>query len=112
MTVTNPWDPTGTNAFGRWFYGPWFNPPTPVCGAGGARSGMHRDRPRAERILSANLRRFSRIRCCTAPWEPPFRPGVPNPSIPGESFMDTPDRERNGLPGPEGGPNRRPGSAS
>ena len=27
---------------------------------------------------------------CTAPWEPPCRPGVPNPSIPGESFLDTP----------------------
>ena len=25
-----------------------------------------------------------------APWEPPMRPGVPNPSIPGEAFMDTP----------------------
>lgn len=25
-----------------------------------------------------------------APWEPPMRPGVPNPSIPGESFLDTP----------------------
>ncbi len=27
---------------------------------------------------------------CTAPWEPPLNPGVPNPSIPGESFLDTP----------------------
>ncbi len=35
MTVTNPWDPTGTNPFGRWFYGPWFNPPTPTCVNGG-----------------------------------------------------------------------------
>ena len=26
----------------------------------------------------------------TAPWEPPLRPGVPNPSIPGEAFLDTP----------------------
>ena len=26
---------------------------------------------------------------CTAPWEPPVNPGVPNPSIPGESFLDT-----------------------
>ena len=31
MTVQNPWDLTGTNAFGRWHYGPWFNPPTPTC---------------------------------------------------------------------------------
>ena len=27
---------------------------------------------------------------CTAPWEPPLRPGMPNPSMPGEAFMDTP----------------------
>ena len=31
MTVQNPWDLTGTNAFGRWHYGPWFNPPVPEC---------------------------------------------------------------------------------
>ena len=31
MTVQNPWDLTGTNAFGRWHYGPWFNPPIPEC---------------------------------------------------------------------------------
>ncbi len=31
MTVQNPWDLTGTNAFGRWHYGPWFNPPVPAC---------------------------------------------------------------------------------
>ena len=31
MTAQNPWDLTGTNAFGRWHYGPWFNPPVPEC---------------------------------------------------------------------------------
>ena len=31
MVVSNPYDPTGVNPFGKWFYGPWFNPPTPVC---------------------------------------------------------------------------------
>jgi hypothetical protein len=31
MSAQNPWDLTGTNAFGRWHYGPWFNPPTPTC---------------------------------------------------------------------------------
>ena len=27
---------------------------------------------------------------CTAPWEPPLMPGTPNPSMPGEAFIDTP----------------------
>ena len=30
MVVSNPYDPSGVNPFGKWFYGPWFNPPTPV----------------------------------------------------------------------------------
>ncbi len=70
----NPQDASGFNAFGRWMYGPWFFPPTtgiqypPVpnpyydCGPGGP---------------------------CTAPWEPSLMPGTPQPSAPGESFMDT-----------------------
>jgi FtsP/CotA-like multicopper oxidase with cupredoxin domain len=76
MPVTNPYDPTGTNAFGRWFYGPWFNPPTPVCVNGGPDGCI-------EVGLVPN-------EYANAPGEPPLRPGVPNPSIPGESFMDTP----------------------
>ena len=35
MPAQNPWDPTGANPFGRWQYGPWFNPPTPTCVNGG-----------------------------------------------------------------------------
>jgi FtsP/CotA-like multicopper oxidase with cupredoxin domain len=77
MPVTNPWDPTGTNAFGRWFYGPWFNPPTPTCVNGGP-VGCIEKGPVPNPYAG------------TAPWEPPMNPGVPNPSIPGESFMDTP----------------------
>ena len=52
MTVQNPWDLTGTNAFGRWHYGPWFNPPVPEC-VNGLPGGMHRGRTRSERVLSA-----------------------------------------------------------
>jgi FtsP/CotA-like multicopper oxidase with cupredoxin domain len=77
MPVTNPWDPTGTNAFGRWFYGPWFNPPTPTCVNGGP-VGCIEHGPVPNPYAGQ------------APWEPPMNPGVPNPSIPGESFMDTP----------------------
>ncbi len=70
----NPQDALGLNAYGRWMYGPWFFPPTtnitypPVanpyydCGPGGP---------------------------CTAPWQPSLMPGTPQPSAPGESFMDT-----------------------
>ena len=31
MSAQNPWDLTGTNAFGRWHYGPWFINQTPTC---------------------------------------------------------------------------------
>jgi FtsP/CotA-like multicopper oxidase with cupredoxin domain len=77
MTVTNPWDPTGTNPFGRWFYGPWFNPPTPTCIDGGP-------------VGCIEVGPVPNPYYGTASWEPPFNPGVPNPSIPGESFLDTP----------------------
>jgi FtsP/CotA-like multicopper oxidase with cupredoxin domain len=79
MTVQNPYDLTGTNAFGRWHYGPWFNPPTPVCVGGGPVGCIEQGPVPNEYYDPIN-----------APWEPPFRPGLPNPSIPGESFMDTP----------------------
>jgi len=79
MTVQNPWDVTGTNAFGRWFYGPWFNPPTPVC-VGGLPLGC------IEKGVVPN----PYYDPLNAPWEPPMMPGIPNPSVPGESFLDTP----------------------
>jgi FtsP/CotA-like multicopper oxidase with cupredoxin domain len=89
MTVTNPYDPTGTNPFGRWFYGPWFNPPTPVCVNGGPVGCIE---------VGTVPNPYHQADCdlvppgpgCTAPWEPPLNPGVPNPSAPGESFLDTP----------------------
>jgi len=66
----NPADLSGMNAFGRWHYGPWFWPPT---------SGIQYPpvpNPYYDPI--------------NAPWEPEMNPGVPNPSIAGEAFMDTP----------------------
>ena len=76
MTVQNPADLTGTNAFGRWHYGPWFNPPVPEC-IDGLPVGCIEVGPVPNEYYG------------TALWEPPMRPGVPNPSLPGESFLDT-----------------------
>jgi FtsP/CotA-like multicopper oxidase with cupredoxin domain len=60
----------GSNAFGRWDYGPWFFPPTtdilypPV------------PNPYYDPV--------------NAPWEPPLVPGVPDTSMVMEAFCDTP----------------------
>jgi FtsP/CotA-like multicopper oxidase with cupredoxin domain len=76
MVVSNPYDVSGVNPFGKWFYGPWFNPPTPVCVNG---------QPVGCIDVGLVPNEYAGL-----PGEPPMRPGVPNPSIPGESFMDTP----------------------
>ncbi|MBI5069008.1 MAG: hypothetical protein HZB56_12280 [Deltaproteobacteria bacterium] len=91
MSAQNPWDLAGVNAFGRWHYGPWFNPPVPECVNGGPVGCIE---------VGPVPNEYYQPVCdglpdpvnsvCTAPWEPPMRPGVPNPSIPGEGFMDTP----------------------
>ena len=91
MTVQNPWDLTGTNALGRWHYGPWFNPPTPVCVNGGPVGCIE---------VGAISNEYYQPICdglpdsvntvCTAPWEPPMRPGLPNPSIPGSGAKGVP----------------------
>jgi FtsP/CotA-like multicopper oxidase with cupredoxin domain len=71
MPMQNPGDPSGQNQFGRWQYSPWFWPPyTPTHG------------PVANPYynpLDPNN-----------PMEPKLIPGTPNPSMPGEAFMDTP----------------------
>jgi len=88
MTVQNPWDLTGTNAFGRWHYGPWFNPPVPEC-VNGQPVGCIEVGPVPNEYYQADCDLVPPGPGCTRPWEPPFRPGNPNPSIPGESFLDT-----------------------
>jgi FtsP/CotA-like multicopper oxidase with cupredoxin domain len=65
----NPYDSSGANAFGRWMYGPWFWPPTD-----------NKYGPIPNPYYDPE----------SAPWEPPMIPSIPNPSAPGESFMDTP----------------------
>jgi FtsP/CotA-like multicopper oxidase with cupredoxin domain len=69
MTNQNPWDISGTNAMGRWDYGPWFWPPFT-----GLQNG-----PVTNPYASAN-----------AVWEAPQIPGTPNPTTVPEFFMDTP----------------------
>jgi FtsP/CotA-like multicopper oxidase with cupredoxin domain len=69
MTMANPADPTGQSMFGRWMYSPWFYPPhMPVNGPA----------PNPYYAGPGN------------PMEPQLIPGTPNPSTPGEAFMDTP----------------------
>jgi FtsP/CotA-like multicopper oxidase with cupredoxin domain len=59
----NPYDPMGVNMYGRWDYGPWFWPPMPATPG---------------------------EQCPAAPATGPCLPGLPNPSIVPEGFMDTP----------------------
>jgi len=91
MSAQNPWDLTGTNAFGRWHYGPWFNPPVPTC-VNGLPVGCIEVGPVANPYYQPICDGLPDPinSACTAPWEPPLMPGNPNPSIPGEAFMDTP----------------------
>ena len=91
MSAQNPWDLGGMNAFGRWHYGPWFTPPTPEC-VNGLPLGCIEFGPVANEYyqpVCAGLPDPVNA-TCTAPWEPPMRPAMPNPSIPGEAFNDTP----------------------
>jgi FtsP/CotA-like multicopper oxidase with cupredoxin domain len=68
MPNQNPDDPSGMNAFGRWHYGPWFWPPATGITYGPIENPYFGDNP----------------------WEPALMPATPNPSTPGEAFMDTP----------------------
>ena len=81
----NPWDLSGMNPFGRWMYGPWFYPvaanvahppiPNPYCLPTPPAPGSYPN---------------GTYDCSAAPWQPPYIPSTPNPSMPGEGFMDTP----------------------
>jgi FtsP/CotA-like multicopper oxidase with cupredoxin domain len=68
MPNQNPADPMGVNAMGRWDYGPWFWPPNINLANG----------PVANPYAGSN------------PSEGPTIPGIPNPTIVPEGFMDTP----------------------
>jgi FtsP/CotA-like multicopper oxidase with cupredoxin domain len=68
MPNQNPSDAMGVNPMGRWDYGPWFWPPFT-----GLMNG-----PVANPLNGST------------PDEGPVNPGIPNPSITPEGFMDTP----------------------
>jgi FtsP/CotA-like multicopper oxidase with cupredoxin domain len=68
MPNQNPSDAMGVNAMGRWDYGPWFWPPNTSIVNG----------PTTNPYAGTN------------PSEGPSIPGIPNPSIVPEGFMDTP----------------------
>ncbi len=68
MPNQNPWDSQGVNAMGRWDYGPWFWPPYTGITDGTVANPFNG----------------------TSPEEGPTIPGIPNPSVTPEGFMDTP----------------------
>ncbi|MGI6299253.1 MAG: hypothetical protein ACOX1T_08890 [Saccharofermentanales bacterium] len=74
----NPYAEGGANPFGRWMYGPWFWPPTEDIAYGPVPNPYHDP-------MNPDLR-------------PPTMPGTPNPSAPGESFMDTPTVNNTAYP--------------
>jgi FtsP/CotA-like multicopper oxidase with cupredoxin domain len=77
VPMQNPGDPGGMNLIGRWQYSPWFWPPF---------NPEHPPVPNPYYIggpLYDPAYPFNDL-------EPPMNPGTPNPSMPGEAFMDTP----------------------
>ena len=72
MTNQDPYDGSGANAVGRWDYGPWFWPP--LTQAAGLVHGL-KPNPYYDPV--------------NKPWEPQWIPGIPNPSLVPEAFMDT-----------------------
>lgn len=85
MPAQNPYDLSGTNAFGRWHYGPWFWPPTTNIDQGPVPNPYCLPQPPTTCTPITDA-----FNCSDAPWEPPCMPGTPNLSMPGEAFMDTP----------------------
>ncbi len=77
MTNQNPWDPSGANAMGRWDYALWFWPPY---------TGLLKNGDLPNLLYTGTGTEAPRI------------PGIPNPTIVPESFMDTP--VVNGTPYP------------
>ncbi|MFH0822634.1 MAG: choice-of-anchor D domain-containing protein, partial [Pseudomonadota bacterium] len=90
MPAQNPYNPnlSGVSDMGRWHYGPWFWPPTPLCGS----------EPRAVKPYCIDVgpqtNPYFDLACdpATDPsgfCQPPEIPGTPNPSWGAEAFLDT-----------------------
>ncbi len=88
MPAENPYNPdmSGINPMGRWMYGPWFFPPTPLCG-----SSVDAVVPYC--ITNGVVpNEYYDPNCVLNPTvlcQPPERPGTPNPSWGAEAFLDT-----------------------
>jgi FtsP/CotA-like multicopper oxidase with cupredoxin domain len=76
MPAQNPYDPSGTNQFGRWAYGPWFWPPLTTMMFG----------PIANPYAGTCVPQMDW--CDPTEWKE--IPGVPNESMGMEAFADTP----------------------
>lgn len=85
MPAENPYAPDGMNAFGRWMYGPWFFPPTPVCDDQNPPPLCITHGTVTNEYYDPNC-----IPSDTNMCQPPQRPGTDNPSWGAEAFMDTP----------------------
>ncbi|UFS70219.1 choice-of-anchor D domain-containing protein [Geomonas sp. RF6] len=88
MPAENPYNPdlSGMSSFGRWFYGPWFYPATPVCGQDGAALPLC--------IAQGPVANPYYDPACvpgpTTPFcQPPEIPGTPDVSWGAEAFLDT-----------------------
>jgi FtsP/CotA-like multicopper oxidase with cupredoxin domain len=88
MPAENPYNPdfSGLAPYGRWFYGPWFFPATPICGSS----------PSAVIPYCINNgvipNEYYDPACVYSPsvmCEPPERPSTPQPSWGAEAFLDT-----------------------
>jgi len=95
MPAQNPYNPdlSGINAFGRWHYGPWFFPPTPLCFASGGTDPEavkpycidFPPVPNEYYLNDPNCYPVETALCL----QPPERPGTHNPSWGAEAFLDT-----------------------
>ncbi len=94
MPAQNPYNPdlSGINAMGRWHYGPWFWPPTPLCG-----SSPDAVPPYCVSNAAVPNEYYLADPNCTSPdpvlnalcTQPPERPGTPDVSWGAEAFLDT-----------------------
>jgi FtsP/CotA-like multicopper oxidase with cupredoxin domain len=89
MPAQNPYNPdmSGVNPMGRWHYGPWFWPPTPLCGSSPAavKPMCIENNPIPNPLYDSTCDPAIAIFC-----QPPEVPGTPNPSWTAEAYLDTP----------------------
>lgn len=81
VPAQNPYDPTGSNPYGRWVYGPWFFPPT--------NNIYFNTVPNPYHDPACSDPDPAVYAFCTTPGQPPVIPGVPHPSVGMETFFDT-----------------------